>query len=169
MGFVSSRYLSPGWDMYHRYVWSLMIWTPLLGGVSTIYMNYTHTCSSNIHGCAMIKWRIALRGWIRMNDLKDLYGLQGLYSFDVSLIFWRWYIICLVFVIALKCRVGWSERHVCMMWRICMNDPKNRLSTHSNYFTWFRVIFTCVPGGIWLIFITRKRLAGRGSVWLQFS
>ena len=39
-------------------------------------------------------------------------------------------------MIALACRVGGSESHVCMLWRICMNDPKDRLFTHPNLFAW---------------------------------
>ena len=53
--------------------------------------------------------------WVGVHDLKDLYDLQDLYN--VRVVYHPFFggDIFLVLIIALACRVGLSECHVCMM------------------------------------------------------
>ena len=150
-------------------MWSLMIWTPLLGRVCTTCMNYTHMLIE--HTCAVISWWIALRGRVRIIIyLKDLYDLQGLYNVDVSLFFWRWDLLGLDFCTCVRGGMIWTP--------CCVHDVEDlhewskgpivytlQLTTEvclERQLCLFRIISTLVPGGIWLISMTFQMFSRKG-------
>ena len=151
-------------------MWSLMIWTPLLGGVRTTRMNYTHMLIE--HTCAVINWWIALRGWVRMIWRICTICRISLYNVDVSLLFWRWDVLGLY---DCTCVLGG------MIWTSCVHDVEDmhEWSEGSIIYTLQLVCLerqvcsvsfplVCQVGSGWSQWHF-KCLAGRGSVWLQFS